>query len=287
MQQPLSEPVANEGFVRLSCGVFQIQTPLAPEAVHPWRSVPIFRGATAGVRSWSCHAALLQPQHSPHPPHRHDEEELLMVLDGQVDLELPESGWPANDRRLRLTRGQFVFYPPHFPHTLRAAGDRPASYLMLKWHDGAFSRDSRLAFGRFDAAAPGPLGEARHPWGVRQKIFAGVTPNLGELKCHVSTVPPGAGYEPHADAYDVAIVTLDGEVETLGQRVPPDSVIFYPAGELHGMRNVDGAPARYVVFEFHSTRKDADLRARTRPPLYVRLTDPQRWKRQIRHMLAR
>ncbi len=41
---------------------------------------------------------------------------------------------------------------------------------------------------------------------------------------------PGAGYAPHADPYDVAILMLAGRVETLGQIVEPLGVIFYSAG---------------------------------------------------------
>jgi quercetin dioxygenase-like cupin family protein len=272
---------------RLGSRVYPVDVPLQPKGEKKWTPYPIFKGATAGVRAWSCHASVLLPNHSPHPPHRHDEEELLMVLDGEADLELPECGWAAEDQRLRLKPGQFVFYPPNFPHTLRATNEKPASYLMFKWYDGATASDSPLPFGRYDTSAPGADGAARHDWGARQKFFAAPTANLGTLKCHVSTMAPGAGYAPHTDAYDVAIVTLEGEVETLGERVPPRSVIFYPAGELHGMRNVGGTQARYVVFEFHSGRIAPDLARYARPSLLRRLTDPHRWRRQIKQMLSR
>ena len=80
----------------------------------------------------------------------------------------------------------------------------------------------------------------------------GPTTFLGKLHAHVTTLQPGAGYEPHVDAYDVAILTLSGTVETLGDRVGPDTVIYYAAGEAHGMRNVGSGVARYLVFEFHA-----------------------------------
>jgi hypothetical protein len=51
----------------------------------------------------------------------------------------------------------------------------------------------------------------------------------------------------------VAIIVLEGEVESLGKRVRPHSVIFYGAGEPHGMRNPGGSIARYAVFEFHGS----------------------------------
>ena len=82
-------------------------------------------------------------------------------------------------------------------------------------------------------------------------VFEGPTAYLRKLHCHTSTLTPGAGYDSHIDDYDVAIIVLEGEVETLGQHVGPHSVIFYRAGEPHGMRNPGKLIAKYVVFEFH------------------------------------
>lgn len=62
---------------------------------------------------------------------------------------------------------------------------------------------------------------------------------------------PGAGYPPHADAYDVAILLLEGTVETLGKYVSSQAVIFYATSEPHGMKNIGNIPAFYLVFEFH------------------------------------
>jgi hypothetical protein len=83
------------------------------------------------------------------------------------------------------------------------------------------------------------------------RIFASLTRYLRKLHCHVSTLSPGGGYPPHVDAYDVAILVLSGTVETLGRRVGPHGIIFYSAGEPHGMQNVGDSPASYLVFEFH------------------------------------
>lgn len=65
-------------------------------------------------------------------------------------------------------------------------------------------------------------------------MIDGGTQYLRKLHSHITTLQPGSGYPPHEDAYDVAILVLRGSVETLGQRVGPNSVIFYAAGEPHG-----------------------------------------------------
>jgi hypothetical protein len=82
-------------------------------------------------------------------------------------------------------------------------------------------------------------------------IFQQPTVYLSELQAHLTTMLPKAGYEPHVDAYDVAILVLSGRLETLGQVIEPHDVIFYAAGEPHGMRNIGRDVARYLVFEFH------------------------------------
>jgi hypothetical protein len=38
--------------------------------------------------------------------------------------------------------------------------------------------------------------------------------------------------------------------------VGPNGVIFYAAGEMHGMRNIGEAPARYPVFELRPPYED-------------------------------
>jgi hypothetical protein len=91
------------------------------------------------------------------------------------------------------------------------------------------------------------------PKAMAQKLlFQQPTHSLHKLHAHLTTLQPGAGYEPHADPYDVAILLFSGEVETVGVRVRPFGLIYYSAGELHGIRNVGLTPATYLVFEFHS-----------------------------------
>jgi len=224
----------------------------------------------------------------PHPPHTHDEEELLLLLAGEVDLILPTEQAANGDQRRRLRPGQFVYYPAHFAHTLETVSADAANYLMFKWYTGRTETDSPLTFGQFNILDH--LNDSGAVDGFCPRlVFAGPTAYLRNLHCHTSTLTPGAGYEPHIDAYDVAIIVLEGEIETLGERVGPHSVIFYPAGEPHGMRNPARTVAKYVVFEFHGSQKRlAHPEALSRPPsLLAKLRDPRRWKRKLKYLLRR
>jgi len=247
---PPSRPIASGN---LKSGVYPLRIPLSTGPSSGWKPYQLFSGGTSGAEAFSCHASALDNSVRPHPPHRHREEELLLLLAGEVDLFLPDSMPNNTATSLTLKPGQFVYYPAGFAHTLQTSSDIAANYLMFKWHGTGAETGKTLSFDRFDMPiSPGdaePEGKGFQP----QLVFSGKTVYLKTLQCHVSTLSPGAGYAPHADAYDVAVVVLKGEVETLGVRAKPYDTIYYAAGEPHGMRNPGSSAALYVVFEFHGS----------------------------------
>jgi hypothetical protein len=193
---------------------------------------------------------VLTKDHCPHPPHSHEEEELLLLLSGEVNLIFPDDQDAKGEHRRRLKDHQFVYYPARFAHTLQAASVAPANYLMLKWATPFTGIGSPLAFGQYDMSDPAEGHESRDGF-CPHLVFEGPTAYVQKLHCHTSTLSPEAGYGPHVDDYDVTIIVLEGEVETLGERIEPHGVIFYAAGKPHGMRNPGKTRARYLVFEFH------------------------------------
>jgi quercetin dioxygenase-like cupin family protein len=265
-------PLAN-GSVRvdleLTSRIHVFRLPLEPDEEAGWKPYPAFKGSTADLPSLSCHASVLAPDHSPHPPHTHAEEELLLLLAGEAELALPDRGTTP------LRPGEFVYYPTGFAHTLRTTSTEPATYAMLKWRGEPAPSVEPLPFGHFETA-----GESR-------VLIDGPTRYLRKLQAHVTVLEPGEGYDPHADSYDVAIVVLEGEVETIGGRAAPYDVIFYRAGEPHGMRNAGTAAARYVVFEFHGRTSLASAApGRVRATL-EELVTPHHWKRRLKSILGR
>ncbi|QIG51925.1 hypothetical protein G5V57_32025 [Nordella sp. HKS 07] len=63
----------------------------APAGDGAWIAQPLMAGRTAAVGHLGAHYSLLQPGHSPHPPHAHVEEEILVVIDGEAEIVLPET----------------------------------------------------------------------------------------------------------------------------------------------------------------------------------------------------
>jgi hypothetical protein len=222
----------------------------------------------------------------PHPPHAHREEEILILLSGEVDIILPEGKGSEEHQRRHLKPGQFVYYPALFAHTLQTTSEAPANYLMFKWYSDSRKNDAPLSFGSFnmdDSVVDSEVKEGFCP----RLVFEGPTVCLQKLQCHTSTLTAGAGYNPHFDAYDVAIIVIEGDVETLDEVTGPHSVIFYAAGEPHGMRNPHRATARYIVFEFHGYKTVFAGRVfNCSRRLLIACTDPKRWNRKLKQVLT-
>ena len=229
----------------------RVELPLKENREKGRQSYQLGGGITPTVDRMNCHMSVLSGGVTPHEPHSHLDEELLIMLNGEADLVMVPEKITGKQERYRLKAGSLVFYPAFYTHTIHNAGCEPATYLMFKWRASVPSRaDSQACV--YQYAFPELSVENRHdrPWESREVLNIS-TRHLKRLHCHASLLQPGAGYAAHRDRYDVAILLLQGTVETLGRKLQPFSLIYYAAGEMHGMRNVGDTPAYYLVFEFH------------------------------------
>lgn len=235
--------------------VRQLEWPLAGNLDTGWKAHPIFKGRTRVHDEMSCHVSVLEPGHSPHPPHQHPEEEILIVLGGKADL-ISVSDADGSQIARSASRGDFGYYPSGFLHTIRNSSDAPITYLMFKWIGREASQAETTAPTYVNLDDYDRPGNANH---AISHVMEGSTRYLRRLHCHVSTLAPGGGYDAHVDAHDVAIVVLEGAIEVMGDTVRDHGVVYFSAGEPHDMRNVGNTEARYVVFEFHSEGRLTDM----------------------------
>jgi len=219
------------------------------EGSDGWTPYHLFQGTTPLLADMESHVSVLSPGYSPHAPHCHVQEELLIVLRGEAEILIGEGPDPNGAQVKRLRPGSFVYYPAYQYHTIRNTSASPVTYLMYKWQAAPAEVSHPMQTQTFDingVSEPSPL----QPMSI-SVLFEAPTAYLGKLQAHVTDLQVGAGYPAHIDEYDVAVVVLTGKVETLGTTLGPGGTVFYVAGEPHGMRNVGDEPARYLVFEFH------------------------------------
>jgi uncharacterized cupin superfamily protein len=277
-------PVAAQGDLAvLSANVQRLALPLERDRERGWKPHPLLRGATPNLPRLAVHVSVLEPGCEPHDPHVHDDEdELLILLDGAATLRRADSIGSVRLVEHAADPGSFAFYPAGLAHTLRASADAPATYVMFKWRGAA---EGRASLGGVFVTAAGGEAPRRHGDGFEtQRCLEGSTRALRRLHVHRSTFAPGAGYAPHADAHDVAMIVLDGAIETLGARVEKHGVAFCSGGHPHGVRNPGATPARYLVLEFHG-RPALDLAAAE--PAFRARANPSRARRLLRSIWRR
>ena len=243
-------PMKYRDLTSLSTHLHQYQLPLAEDPEKGWKPYDPFFAQTASLELLGYHTSVLSPGQCPHPPHKHPEEEFLIVLEGEAEIVLADSPRDQTPTVKRLTRHQASYYPAQQHHTIRNASADPVTYLMLRWRSARTGSKWPLATRTFDLAGAARKQPGR---GLSVHVLADEpTGLLSKLHIHLSELSPGHGYEPHVDAYDLAMLVLDGEIEILGATAGPNSMVLIAAGEPHGIFNSTDRPAKYLVLELHT-----------------------------------
>ena len=86
----------------------------------------VMRMPTPTLDELEIHITTLDVGQVSHPPHRHQEEELLIVKEGTV--ETLQNGKPS-----RLGPGSIIFHSSNDLHNIRNAGATPATYHVIQW----------------------------------------------------------------------------------------------------------------------------------------------------------
>ena len=86
----------------------------------------LFRNPTATLDELEMHVTHLPPGKSPHAPHKHAEEELVILKEGT--LEAMQEG-----KTRRLGPGAVLFQASNQLHGVKNVGDTQATYYVVRW----------------------------------------------------------------------------------------------------------------------------------------------------------
>jgi quercetin dioxygenase-like cupin family protein len=82
---------------------------------------------TATLDELEIHITTLNPGETPHAPHQHPDEELLIVKEGTVES-------LNNGELKRLGPGSIIFQAANQLHAIKNVGSVPATYHVIKWN---------------------------------------------------------------------------------------------------------------------------------------------------------
>ncbi|MCB1020639.1 MAG: cupin domain-containing protein [Bryobacterales bacterium] len=211
----------------------------------------LFEGPTPATLLLNVHLSVLPAGTMPHPPHFHDEEELLIPLVGEADI-VRGAAFDAPDLETeRVAPGDVVYHSARLPHTIRAGEAAPARYLVLRWL-GRGGPGGGAGLGRTLDLRPDWAALEADPTEKKRVAMDEPTASLARLHVHTTLLGPGASTPEHVDEHDTVLLLLEGHIEMIGQTVTAPSVVFNPAYQPHSFRNAGDQPARYVVVELDS-----------------------------------
>lgn len=85
-----------------------------------------FQGETVGTTNALTGVAVIEPGHEIHPPHKHAEEEYLMIIEG-------EGRWVLNGREFAAKAGDILYAAPWDLHGIFNTGSKPLKFVVFKW----------------------------------------------------------------------------------------------------------------------------------------------------------
>ena len=86
----------------------------------------VVRAPTTTLDQLEMHITTLNPGQVSHAPHKHPEEELLIVKEGQVET-------LQNGVATRCGPGSIIFHASNDLHNIRNVGSTPATYHVIQW----------------------------------------------------------------------------------------------------------------------------------------------------------
>jgi len=91
------------------------------------RANQVFRNPTATLDELELHVTTLPAGLDSHPPHKHPDEELIIIKQGTLEA-------MVNGVTRRVGPGAVIFQAANQMHAIRNVGDGPAVYHVIRWN---------------------------------------------------------------------------------------------------------------------------------------------------------
>ncbi len=237
---------------KLGSAVFKYED-LAAQSSGVGERRDVARQPTATMQEFECHLSTLNAGLPSHPPHRHPQEELIILKEGTLEVFI-------NGTTQRIGPGSLFFFASYDLHAVRNVGTEPAKYSVFNFSTA--TTHSLPAQPAADTASPDKLRSSVFDWqkliakdtktGARRAVLDAPTVTCSRLECHVTTLNGGQSPHPaHHHPDEEIVLVKDGEIDVTingqTQRAGAGSIFFFASNDEHGMKNAGATPATYYV----------------------------------------
>lgn len=88
----------------------------------------IFDRPSSMFARFDMHATALNPGFDSHAPHNHRAEEIILMIKGEIQVQLAQNFYPA-------IAGDVIFYPSNSLHAVKNTGNLQCGYFAIQWRN--------------------------------------------------------------------------------------------------------------------------------------------------------
>ena len=236
-----------------------------PSNVYEWAKSPVTKkanseqrtlleGSTTDFSHIRVHATTVAAHEAPHPGHKHNDEELIIIKEGALTVTIA-------GKTKTLGAGSIALMMPGDEHGFENKGDVPATYYVMRYESKApaDSARGRKAGGSFWVDWNDVAFQPHDKGGVR-KMFDRATAMTKRFEMHVTTLNQGLwSHPPHTHRAAEILIMIDNSAqESIAGTLHPATVgdvIFLESNVPHAIQNTSRTSARkgsctYFAFQF-------------------------------------
>jgi (S)-ureidoglycine aminohydrolase len=209
----------------------------------------IAEGSGSALSYMEWHATTIEAGKSPHAPHKHEEEELLIVKEGQLKVTIEDSS-------KILGPGSIALFTPGDQHGFLNVGSTNATYYVLRYKSKApvDMERAKQAGGSF-MVKWNDISFKPHDKGGIHNFFERPTAMLKRFEMHVTTLNAGIkSHDPHTHSAEEIVLLIKGntqmQIGTSLQKANTGDLIYLSSNILHAIQNTGEEPALYFAFQW-------------------------------------
>lgn len=229
-------------------------------AVYGWAAAPVAKkatseqralleGKTVDFRHLEIHATTLPAHQAPHPAHKHDDEELIIIKAGELTVTI-------EGKTKTLGAGSVALMMPGDEHGFENKGDSPATYYVMRYEAKAPAdrERGRTGGGSFWVDWKEVAFQPHDKGGIR-RLFDRPTAMTRRFEMHATTLNQGLwSHPPHTHKAAEIILMIDSSAqESIDGKLQPvtaGDLMFLESNVPHALQNTSQGPCTYLAFQF-------------------------------------
>jgi len=205
-------------------------------------------GSTTLLENLEIHTSTVEAGEAPHPPHKHDtQEELIIIKEGNLKA-------TVEGESKALGPGSMVYVMPGIEHGFVNAGTTPCTYYIIKFEVRQIQQSDKTPVSFM--VDWNDMKFTPHDKGGRRNVVDKKTLLFERFEMHITTLNAGlTSHDPHTHTPEEIILIKEGDVEmNVGEKKVKASqggLVFLDSKISHNLTNVGRSEATYFAFQWN------------------------------------